>query len=291
MLDADAPAVLKDEDKLSAENAPDVADERRERYRKFVIKSEDGDSDRTLGTGVKPSNLANFSRYGLTLESEDDKRVQVVSYVPKREKLESGTKVQTLAEHVGLVRQRMDELLDRLDLSETIKTAARLAAEWHDHGKNRERWQRTVNGIATVSSTEWLKQEGEGGHQCLGKSGGTMKRDPRGYRHEFGSLREFTDAVNDSKLPDDVFNLAMHLIATHHGRGRPHFPKGAFDPDCEGQSEQVHADAIRRFARLQRKYGWWHLAWLENLLRCADALASADQDAEDDPADSQGDKQ
>jgi len=195
----------------------------------------------------------------------------------------------------------MEKLLHRLDLSETIKMAARLAAKWHDHGKNRERWQRTVKGAATVGCTDWLKQtelKGEGELQCLGKSGGAMKRDPRGYRHEFGSLREFTDAFDQGKLLDDAgnrisqdaFDLALHLIATHHGRGRPHFTKGGFDPDCERRSDQIHTDAIRRFARLQRKYGWWPLACLENLLRCADALASADQDAEDDSAILVGDK-
>jgi CRISPR-associated endonuclease/helicase Cas3 len=76
----------------------------------------------------------------------------------------------------------------------------------------------------------------------------------------------------------------MHLIAAHHGRGRPHFPKGAFDPDAEDRSDEIHTDAIRRFARLQRKYGWWQLAWLENLLRCADAMASADPETSTDDA-------
>ena len=113
-----------------------------------------------------------------------------------------------------------------------------------------------------------------------------MKRDPRGYRHEFGSLREFIDAFNAGHLLDekqkpltqDVFDLAMHLIAVHHGRGRPHFPKGGFDPDAETRAPEIHTDAIRRFAKLQRTYGHWHLAWLENLLRCADALASSEGD-------------
>jgi CRISPR-associated endonuclease/helicase Cas3 len=82
----------------------------------------------------------------------------------------------------------------------------------------------------------------------------------------------------------------MHLIATHHGRGRPHFAKGGFDPLDESRSDEIHTDGIRRFARLQRTYGWWYLAWLENLLRCADALASADQNSEDDPTDTAGDE-
>jgi len=117
-----------------------------------------------------------------------------------------------------------------------------------------------------------------------------MKRDGRGYRREFGSLREFTDAFHaDSLLDDqgkpisqDVFDLAMHMIATHHGRGRPHFAKGGFDPEAESRSDDIHTATIQRFARLQKKYGWWQLAWLENLLRCADATASAGLDIEEE---------
>ena len=52
----------------------------------------------------------------------------------------------------------------------------------------------------------------------------------------------------------------------------------------DSERDSVHTESVRRFARLQRKYGWWRLAWLENLLRCADALASEDRDAEDDLA-------
>ena len=90
----------------------------------------------------------------------------------------------------------------------------------------------------------------------------------------------------------DAPYLVMHLIAAHHGRARPYFPmEEALDPERTGQAATALAiETPRRFARLQRKYGWWYLAWLENLLRCADALASADQDAEDEPADTQGDK-
>lgn len=289
LLEAAEPKLDKDEENRSPEEQEsiDVADVRRGdvlgRFRERVEKPEDGEAVSTAldPTAVKPAKCA---RYALELVSDENRSVRLVSYVPKREKLDWGTKQQTLAEHVGLVRQRMNDLLGGPNLPEDIKTAARLAAEYHDHGKNRERWQRCAGC--------------KDGEPPLGKSGGAMKRDPRGYRHEFGSLREFTEAFEAGKLLDnegkpisqDVFDLAMHLIATHHGRGRPHFPKGAFDPDCERRSDEIHTDAIRRFARLQRKYGWWRLAWLENLLRCADALASAEQDAEDVPADTEGGK-
>lgn len=271
--------------------APDVADlaEGLRRQREIITKTEDGEPEhRIIGGGTSPCNPAHFR---IELASDDDRTVRLVSHIPKREKPEYGSKKQTLQQHVGEVRKAVDDILSRLSLSENFTLAAQLAADWHDHGKNRERWQRLVGGEVTPSGQDWLDA-------TLGKSGGEMKHDSRGYRHEFGSLSEFTDAFNAGKLLDntgkpicrDVFDLAIHLIAVHHGRGRPHFPKGGFDPDCESRSDEIHTESIRRFARLQKKYGWWHLAWLENLLRCADALASADNDAEDDPADATGEK-
>ena len=90
-------------------------------------------------------------------------------------------------------------------------------------------------------------------------------------------MREFAKTHRD-KIASDVFDLAMHLIAVHHGRGRPHFPKGGFDPDARADSPDIALESVRRFARLQRRYGYWQLAWLENLLRCADAMASSEME-------------
>jgi CRISPR-associated endonuclease/helicase Cas3 len=283
LLDADAPEVPKDESRQSAEDrakalasrqaAPDVADEHG-RYRELVTKTEEGEPDvRPIGLGAKPPDPAQFI---VELESDDDKRVRLISYVPKRDKLDLGSEPQSLKDHVTRVRYWVDRILGRLSVDEVMKRAAQLAADYHDHGKARERWQRLLVFPSFIKPDE-----------PMGKSGGKMKRDSRGYRHEFGSLREFIDAHKEAKFTDStgkditkgVIDLALHLIAVHHGRGRPHFPKGGFDPDCESRSNEIHTDSIRRFARLQRKYGWWHLAWLENLLRCADAMASSEQDA------------
>ena len=90
-----------------------------------------------------------------------------------------------------------------------------------------------------------------------------------GYRHEFGSL---VRAIIDEGVDNE---LALHLIATHHGWGRPYFRENAYDRESLlSKSREIEADARRRFGRLQRRYGRWTLAWLEAILRCADALAS-----------------
>jgi CRISPR-associated endonuclease/helicase Cas3 len=78
-------------------------------------------------------------------------------------------------------------------------------------------------------------------------------------------------------LTDEVKDLVLHLIAVHHGRARPHFSVDeAFDPERPlSDVEALAVETPRRFARLQRKYGRWGLAYLESLLRAADWAASA----------------
>ncbi len=235
------------------------------RYR-FLRTVEDGvEKEDPLG-GADPQDRSRFSRFTLPLSSDGDKIRQLVSLVPKRERPEYGTKKQKLNEHVSLVEKSASEIAQGLQLSGNIREALTLAAAWHDHGKDRDIWQRAVGRNP--------------GDEPVGKSGGRMGPVARGYRHEFGSLREFAEA-HQGKIANDVFDLAMHLIATHHGRSRPHFPKGGFDPKAEEKSPELALDAVRRFARLQRRCGYWQLAWFENLLRCADAMASADKSSDD----------
>lgn len=184
---------------------------------------------------------------------------------------------QTLSEHVGAVEIEAERIAKALGLKDPIRAALLFAARWHDEGKKAEIWQRFIG-------------RPDENADFVGKAATT--RDPkslRGYRHEFGSLLRIHHTERhktDCKLPDDqeTRELALHLVATHHGNSRPHFDC-PLDRDFKTkQCETIHTESIRRFAHLQRKYGWWQLAWLENLLRCADALASADEDAEDDSA-------
>jgi CRISPR-associated endonuclease/helicase Cas3 len=96
------------------------------------------------------------------------------------------------------------------------------------------------------------------------------------YRHEFGSLLDLSSDPELSALSEDVRDLTLHLIAAHHGRARPHFPtEEAFDSERpETEAAALAQEVPRRYARLQRRYGRWGLAYLESLVRAADALAS-----------------
>lgn len=189
---------------------------------------------------------------------------------------------QYLDEHVGNVVKAAELIAAKLNLSQPFREALRFAAKWHDEGKKADLWQRYIGRT---------KDEA-----FVGKS--AKWRDPKKlarYRHEFGSLLRLEHKRSelhpaDCDLPDDphIRDLALHLIAAHHGHARPHFSH-SFDkefsaPECEA----THLETIRRFARLQRQYGRWGLAYLESLLRAADAAASAGLETDDELEDDNG---
>jgi len=245
-----------------AAKAPDVADEQLpETHRRYrLIKA--GELEPTPLCGDEPANPDDLSKFVLDLPSKDDSVRQLISLLPKRDRPELGSQKQGLTDHVTKVEKHAKEIARNLTLEAPIAAALQLAAKWHDAGKHRTAWQNAVGGSM---------------EKPLAKSGGRMRPIAGSYRHEFGSLCEFIEGNGGNRDPG-TFDLAAHLIATHHGRARPHFPKGGFDPVARAKSPEIAVDSMRRFARLQRQYGYWRLAWLENLLRCADALASAEND-------------
>ncbi len=264
LLDSAAPRPKPDssaEILAKAAKAPDVADEQLPETNRRYRLAKVGESVEAL-CGDKPADSDALPRFVLALPSDDDTVRQLISMVPKPERRGLGSEKQSLAKHVACVGEHASEIAGRLALEAPIAAALQLAAKWHDHGKHRVVWQNAVRGSMD---------------NPLAKSDGRMRPVAGNYRHEFGSLREFIEGNADKHDPE-IFDLAAHLIATHHGRARPHFPKGGFDPGARAKSPEIATEAMRRFARLQRKYGHWRLAWLENLLRCADALASKEND-------------
>jgi len=247
-----------------ASNPPDVADLTAEHKRQRVLcESVDDVKNYQPLVGEALLDSDEMAELALDLSDDGDTRRVLISRTLKPWRPEYGTQRQTLEKHVSLVERCAKGIAERLSLPVEICDALESAAAWHDKGKDRLIWQRAAG----------RKPE----EPPVGKSGGRMGRIAKGYRHEFGSLYEF-NKKHRGKKDNDVFDLAMHMIASHHGRGRPHFPKGGFEPEDRANSFEIDIETIRRFARLQRKYGYWRLAWLENLLRCADATASADEE-------------
>lgn len=170
-----------------------------------------------------------------------------------------------LDDHSHDVEAHARAIVEKLKLPSSLAQCVILAARFHDLGKRRLYWQR---GIGNLDATRWLAKAGP---QLR------PRRLAEPYRHEFGSLLDTGKEKAFHDLPPDDQDLVLHLIAAHHGRGRPHFPTDeSFDPDADhADAQHLAAEVPRRFARLQRRFGRWGLAYLESLLRAADYAASA----------------
>jgi CRISPR-associated endonuclease/helicase Cas3 len=170
--------------------------------------------------------------------------------------------------HSSDVEREAERIVSRLPLAPGLKRAVVIAAKLHDIGKVRQLWQRSIGNFDPS--------------RTLAKSGGSMRPlDVTAYRHELGSVIDADDQGLLAELEPDERELALHLIAAHHGRARPHFPVDElFDPEARQAdlSDLAHAIA-NRFVALQRRFGRWGLAYLESLVRAADYAASAQPSA------------
>jgi CRISPR-associated endonuclease/helicase Cas3 len=175
-----------------------------------------------------------------------------------------GLRTRTVAEHDADVELYVRNLAERIGLPGEIIEALAAAGFRHDKGKAREWWQRAIGNHDPTGTFYAKSSENSFDHSFN-----------QGYRHEFGSLVESLEDEEIKAHPHR--DLILHLIAAHHGYARPHFPERAFDHDLpKPRSRQVAHEAMLRFNRLQRQYGWWQLAYLEAVLKAADAMASRD---------------
>jgi len=122
-----------------------------------------------------------------------------------------------LDDHLEQAQVAAASLTSKLGLDGAQAMAVRFAAGGHDRGKHRAVWQRSIRNP-------------EYPNVVLAKSGDRRALDIGGYRHEFGSLLDVARSPEFQSLSHDSQDLALHLIAAHHGRARPHFPsEEAFD--------------------------------------------------------------
>lgn len=169
-------------------------------------------------------------------------------------------KPRTVTEHDTDVERYARELAQRISLPNELIEVLAAAGVRHDLGKARDWWQKAIGNF---TAEYFAKSDNDSFDHGFNQ----------GYRHEFGSLVE---SLEDAALQDHPHrDLILHLIAAHHGYARPYFPERAFDRrQPKPLNQQIAHETLLRFERLQRHYGWWQLAYLEAVLKAADALAS-----------------
>ena len=164
-----------------------------------------------------------------------------------------------------MAAQEAARIADALGLDRADKAMLVAAARHHDDGKGAGRWQRAFN-----APPDWRS------NGAYAKTVGPVNRHLlNGFRHEFKSALEAEkNGLSDLDRVQPGFELALHLIAAHHGHARPAIGIGGYDDLPPSEAEAGAHQIALRFARLQRQWGPWGLAWWEALLRAADQAAS-----------------
>jgi len=195
-----------------------------------------------LPSGLRPSpvTLPLFARTGWLVLS------------PIRKKKASGSTAQGLKDHLDQVKGAADRITSALGLDSDLAAVVSEAAQHHDIGKSHHGFQRFL-GNTDLANPVAKSAKPVGG------------RSP--FRHEALSVL----------LAPSSDGLSRQLVGAHHGYGRPVFDLSVRVPHAKSD-ELTTADGtwLQNFGQLTARLNPWTLAWLESLLRAADAQASAD---------------
>ena len=165
----------------------------------------------------------------------------------------------------------------------------------HDLGKAEPRFQVMLhwgNVLAAATAPEPLAKSGMApGHWAALRWARERARVPAGFRHEFVAVA-LLDAEGALLATANDPTLVRYLVGVHHGRGRP-FPPVIPDPapqhcvvqyaghDLAARSdhslERLEHGWAETFWQLNRRYGYWGLAYLEAILRLGDRVRSQEE--------------
>ena len=177
-------------------------------------------------------------------------------------------KAQSLDEHRQWAGEEAARIADALGLGADDKEMLISTAHHHDDGKAAPRWQRAFGAMR------------EGGPYAK-TTKAPNQHVLNGFRHELKStLDAQQNGLDEVGRVDARFDLALHLIAAHHGHARPAIGVQGYDDQPPSEAEAAAYAIAMRFARLQREWGPWGLAWWEALLRASDQAASRRLDEE-----------
>jgi len=192
-----------------------------------------------------------------------------------REDARSIARPQELSVHQDRVRREMLRIAGCFahnNRSQVAVNALIISAALHDEGKQASRWQRAFK--APRDARKFNLRE------PLAKTSGPIDQTLLGgFRHEFGSLRFVEQDAAFMLLPADWQEFVLHLVAAHHGQARPVIATCGCEDAPQSLLEERACAVALRFARLQKRWGPWGLAWWEALLRAADQRVSRDNDS------------
>ena len=205
-----------------------------------------------------------------------------------------------LQEHSAAVRAVAEEFAARC-IDPGFRDSIVASAQAHDLGKLDWRFQLLLHGgdWAAISAGAPLAKSAELPERKRRRQ--EIEEDarlPKGFRHEFLST-QLAEHFGLVPADEESRELALHLIASHHGYARPFAPPVPDKLVAEGRAGDLCLSAVGvqellsaadrraavaahridsgvpdRFWRLTRRHGWWGLAYLEAVFRLSDWEAS-----------------
>ncbi len=202
----------------------------------------------------------------------------------------------SLSEHLAHVAQLARGFATACGLPKDLIDLLGLAAAWHDLGKADPRFQQMLHGGNPVRAAHarhtglvLAKSATPAQDRVARRQAQTAAGYPQGARHELMSVALLKGLEGLATRVVDV-ELALHLVASHHGHVRPFAPV-SLDPTPVQVAVAVEGKLLKAssehklialdsgladaFWHLTEVYGWFGLAWLETILRLADHRASA----------------
>ncbi|CAD5374844.1 conserved hypothetical protein [Rubrivivax sp. A210] len=176
--------------------------------------------------------------------------------------IETGRAVPLEEHHADVARWA-----ERLVGSDPQAQAILAAAAVHDAGKAEHRMQVLLHGNALAAAAgpvlakSALRRRDQ---QVAAWQGSGL---PRGFRHEFASL----------EMAQVQGPLVRHLVATHHGYGRPWLVPCQDGKASGAAYEVLGSHWAKSWADQADEHGPWALARMEWLVRAADARASIEE--------------
>lgn len=236
---------------------------------------------------------------------EEVSPVPPASIAPPADDSDEGVTVpgiwESVADHTDRVVAELERILIEIGLSDSeVVEALRLAARWHDRGKAHRVFQEAI--LRENAPADWARRLDVA--KAPNRFWGRYSR--RGFRHELASALHM--------LQDGRPDLSTYLAAAHHGKvrlsirslpverppeedpaklyargiwegdelpevdlgGGVHAPAARLqlDPMYLGRSLDGRPSWTERMVKLRNRWGPFRLAFLEALLRAADARAS-----------------
>jgi CRISPR-associated endonuclease/helicase Cas3 len=245
------------------------------------------DALRQVADGLAPTGRAVL--YPAANARSEEGPAHGLVLAPDRPAVRRSTRRVTYADHTSAVEKRAEQFARSAGYDDRLRRTVCLAARYHDAGKLDPRFQAWLNDGVPADPSSPLAKSGQALNDARVASALKASGWPRNKRHEALSAA-LLDAAEPVRLANVDRDLALLLVATHHGRARPFYDEAPDERpveirvEIEGEVVSVASDTdipwgqhAMRFVRLVEQYGAWGLASIEASLVLADRTVSAEE--------------